>query len=131
MSRSTLPMRYHASVLQRDQRAPGRCFGSNRPTIATEVGRQMTDETGTQRTKAQQIADDLKAAIERGEYAPGARLPGENALATQYGVASLTARRALKILSTEGLIETKRGAGARVISFRPIRRHGIQRLARE
>ncbi|MFE7935502.1 GntR family transcriptional regulator [Streptomyces sp. NPDC057456] len=88
------------------------------------------EATGAQPTKAQQIADELKAAIERGEYAPGARLPGENALAEQYGVASLTARRALKILSTEGLIETKKGAGARVISFEPIRRHGIQRLAR-
>ncbi|WP_445520973.1 GntR family transcriptional regulator [Streptomyces sp. NEAU-174] len=90
----------------------------------------MTDETGAQRTKVQQIADDLKAAIERGEYGPGDRLPGENALATQYGVATLTARRALKILRTEGLVESKRGAGARVLSFRPIRRRGIPRLAR-
>ncbi|MGW2706900.1 GntR family transcriptional regulator [Streptomyces sp. NPDC001340] len=90
----------------------------------------MTDGTGAQPTKAQQIAADLKAAIERGDYGPGDRLPGENALATQYEVASLTARRALMILRTEGLIETKKGAGARVISFRPIRRRGIQRLAR-
>lgn len=88
------------------------------------------DDTGVQRTKAQQIADKLKAAIEQGEYGPGARLPGENVLAEQYEVATLTARRALKILRTEGLIETKQGAGARVISFEPIRRHGIQRLAR-
>ncbi|GGZ22179.1 GntR family transcriptional regulator [Streptomyces olivaceoviridis] len=88
-------------------------------------------ETSAQRTKTQQIADDLKAAIERGDYEPGDRLPGENTLASQYGVATLTARRALRILRTEGLVETKKGAGARVISFRPIRRHGIQRLARE
>ncbi|MGW5284685.1 GntR family transcriptional regulator [Streptomyces collinus] len=87
------------------------------------------DETGTSPTKAQQIADELKAAIERGDYGPGDRLPGENALAEQYDVASLTARRALKILRTEGLIETKKGAGARVISFDPIRRRGLQRLA--
>lgn len=90
----------------------------------------MTDETGAQLTKAQQIAAELKAAIERGDYGPGDRLPGENALATQYSVASLTARRALKLLRTEGLVETKKGAGARVISFHPIRRRGIQRLAR-
>ncbi|WP_043479836.1 GntR family transcriptional regulator [Streptomyces collinus] len=88
------------------------------------------DET-TPPTKAQQIADELKAAIERGDYRPGDRLPGENTLAEQYDVASLTARRALKILRTEGLIETKRGAGARVISFDPIRRRGLQRLAHE
>ncbi|MFZ4277889.1 GntR family transcriptional regulator [Streptomyces arboris] len=91
----------------------------------------MTSETGTQRPKYQRIADDLKAAIEAGEYGPGDRLPGEGALAAQYDVATLTARQALKILRTEGLVETKRGAGARVISFRPIRRHGIQRLKQE
>ncbi|MEU1516272.1 GntR family transcriptional regulator [Streptomyces sp. NPDC005811] len=93
----------------------------------------MTDEAGAQRTKVQQIADDLKAAIERGDdgFRPGDRLPGENALAAQYGVASLTARRALKVLSTEGLVESKKGAGARVLSFQPIRRRGIPRLASE
>jgi GntR family transcriptional regulator len=89
----------------------------------------MADEAGAQRTKVQQIADDLKAAIERGDYEPGDRLPGENTLAAQYGVASLTARRALRLLSTEGLVESKKGAGARVLSFRPIRRRGIPRLA--
>ncbi|MGW0836514.1 GntR family transcriptional regulator [Streptomyces prunicolor] len=91
----------------------------------------MTDETGAQLTKAQQIAAELKAAIERGDYRAGDRLPGETALAAQHGVADLTARRAMKILRTEGLIETKKGAAARVVSFRPIRRRGIQRLARD
>ncbi|MFF8910951.1 GntR family transcriptional regulator [Streptomyces olivaceoviridis] len=91
----------------------------------------MASETGAQRPKYQRIADDLKAAIEAGEYGPGDRLPGESALAAQYEVAVLTARQALKILRIEGLVETKKGAGARVIEFRPIRRHGIQRLARE
>ncbi|MFD5557828.1 GntR family transcriptional regulator [Streptomyces sp. NPDC127068] len=91
----------------------------------------MASETGAQRPKYQRIADDLKAAIESGEYGPGDRLPGESALAAQHEVAILTARQALKILRIEGLVETKKGAGARVIEFRPIRRHGIQRLARE
>ncbi|MFE2586681.1 GntR family transcriptional regulator [Streptomyces sp. NPDC059378] len=90
----------------------------------------MTEETGAQPTKAEQIADALRTAIEHGDYGPGDRLPGENALAEQHGVATLTARRALGILRTEGLIETKKGAGARVVSFTPIRRRGIQRLAR-
>ncbi|MFD0009033.1 GntR family transcriptional regulator [Streptomyces sp. NPDC127178] len=90
----------------------------------------MASDTGPQRPKYQRIADDLKAAIETGEFGPGDRLPGESALAEQYGVAALTARQALKILRVEGLVESKKGAGARVISFRPIRRHGIQRLAR-
>lgn len=87
----------------------------------------MASETGAQRPKYQRIADDLKAAIESGEYGPGDRLPGESALAAQYEVAVLTARQALKILRIEGLVETKKGAGARVIQFRPVRRHGSPR----
>ncbi|MET7852941.1 GntR family transcriptional regulator [Streptomyces avermitilis] len=91
----------------------------------------MASENGPQRPKYQRIADDLREAIAAGQYRPGDRLPGESALAEQYDVATLTARQALKILRVEGLVETKRGAGARVVSFRPIRRRGIQRLARD
>lgn len=94
----------------------------------------MTSETEKQppqQPKYRRIADDLKAAIESGEYDPGDRLPGESALAAQYDVAVLTARQALKVLRIEGMVETKKGAGARVVEFRPIRRHGIKRLARE
>ncbi|MFF3208348.1 GntR family transcriptional regulator [Streptomyces sp. NPDC002962] len=91
----------------------------------------MTDETGPRRTKVQQIVEELKAAIERGDYQPGDRLPGETALAAQHGVAGLTARRALKVLHTEGLVESKKGAGARVLDFRLIRRRGIPRLAND
>ncbi|MER6466436.1 GntR family transcriptional regulator [Streptomyces sp. NPDC001228] len=89
------------------------------------------DQTSAQPTKAQQIADDLKAAIERGDYGAGDRLPGEKALAEQHEVAGLTARAALKILQTEGLIEMRKGASPRVMSFELIRRHGIKRLARD
>ncbi|MER0443195.1 GntR family transcriptional regulator [Streptomyces sp. Edi4] len=90
----------------------------------------MAGETGAELPKYWRIADDLKAAIEAGDYRPGDRLPGETALAGQYGVASLTARQALKLLRSEGLVETKKGASARVAAFRPIRRHGIPRVAR-
>ncbi|WP_331757519.1 GntR family transcriptional regulator (plasmid) [Streptomyces sp. NBC_01650] len=91
----------------------------------------MAKETGSQLPKYRRIADDLKAAIEAGEYGPGDRLPGENALAAQYGVAALTARQALRTLKNQGLAESRKGAGVFVQSFRPIRRHGIQRLARD
>lgn len=89
------------------------------------------DPPKRQPAKFQRIADDLKAAIERGDYGPEERLPGETALAAQYGVAALTARQALRLLRTEGLVDSRRGSGPRVRAFRPIRRHGIQRLTRE
>ncbi|WP_030990045.1 GntR family transcriptional regulator [Streptomyces sp. NRRL WC-3744] len=91
----------------------------------------MAGGKGSEQPRYLQIADELKAAIERGEYRPGDRLPGENALAPQYGVAVMTARRALRALTNEGLAESRKGAGVFVQAFRPIRRRGIQRLAQD
>jgi GntR family transcriptional regulator len=99
--------------------------------IASEVRRHMAGGKGSEQPRYLQIADELKAAIERGDYRPGDRLPGENALAPQYGVAVMTARRALRALTNEGLAEARKGAGVFVQAFRPIRRRGIQRLAQD
>jgi GntR family transcriptional regulator len=78
-----------------------------------------------------QIAAELRSAIERGEYPPGTRLPGENALMQEYGVARMTARQALAVLINEGLAVSRKGAGVFVRTFRPIVRNGIARLAAE
>jgi GntR family transcriptional regulator len=90
----------------------------------------MAEESGAE-PKYLQIADALKAAIELGEYGPGDRLPGENVLAPQYGVSPMTARRALRVLTSQGLAESRKGAGFFVQAFHPIRRRGIQRLAHD
>ncbi|GAA1316256.1 GntR family transcriptional regulator (plasmid) [Streptomyces sp. NBC_00053] len=90
----------------------------------------MTGGTSKQ-PKYRQIADTLRAAIDAGEYQPGDRLPGENPLAAEHDVAVMTARQALNALKTEGLVESRKGAGFFVRSFRPIRRRSISRLARE
>lgn len=75
------------------------------------------------------IADDLRAEIDRGAYAPGDRLPGENDLMARYGVARMTARTALAVLQAEGLTMARKGAGVFVREFHPIRRHSVERLA--
>lgn len=87
--------------------------------------------SGKRQPKYQRIAAALRAAIEGGEYGPGDRLPGENDLMAAYGVARMTARQALGTLQNEGIAEARKGAGVFVRSFRPLRRRGIQRLARE
>ncbi|MFD7808625.1 GntR family transcriptional regulator [Streptomyces cellulosae] len=87
--------------------------------------------TDDRRPKYQRIADSLREAIRSGEYGPGDRLPGENDLMAEYGVARMTARQAIGVLRDEGIAEARKGAGVFVRSFRPIRRRGIQRLARE
>ncbi|PXA79187.1 GntR family transcriptional regulator [Auritidibacter ignavus] len=57
----------------------------------------------------QHIADTLRDRVDSGELVPGDRLPSETALAAEFGVARITARQALDILRSEGLIESKRG----------------------
>ncbi|MFD9517952.1 GntR family transcriptional regulator [Streptomyces sp. NPDC059979] len=86
----------------------------------------------TEQPKYREIADALREAIREGEYGPGDRLPGENPLAAQYGVAVMTARQALRALKAEGLVESRKGAGFFVLSgFKPIRRRSVARLARQ
>jgi len=58
-----------------------------------------------------QIAAILRGRIERGEYAPGQRLPGINDLMGEYGVAHLTANKALRLLVDEGLAVLSPGRG--------------------
>jgi len=81
--------------------------------------------------KYQRIADALREAIQAGEFGPGQRLPGENDLMATYNVARMTARQALGVLQSEGLTESRKGAGVFVRDFKPLRRRGIQRLSGE
>ena len=76
------------------------------------------------------IAAGLREAVESGQYLPGARLPGENDVMRDHGVARGTARQALAQLVNWGLAETRKGSGIYVRDFRPIVREGISRLGR-
>lgn len=58
-----------------------------------------------------QIADRVQAAITSGAYPPGQKLPSEAELRETYGVARMTARRALEHLRDEGVIESRPGIG--------------------
>ena len=49
-----------------------------------------------------QIADQLRALIAAGEYAPGSRLPPERDLALQLAVSRPSVREALIALEVEG-----------------------------
>jgi DNA-binding GntR family transcriptional regulator len=56
-----------------------------------------------------QVAEDLAARIDRGELT--GRLPAERDLASEYGVAYGTIRRAMEVLRERGLVETVHGRG--------------------
>lgn len=76
------------------------------------------------------IAEELRAKVTSGELRDGDQLPGENALMERHGVARATARQALRVLIDEGLAVARRGSGVYVRQFRPLHRHGSNRLAR-
>jgi DNA-binding GntR family transcriptional regulator len=63
-----------------------------------------TVEANDPRTPSVQIADDLRARIDSGEFAAGVRLPSIRDLATEYGVAPMTAQGALQRLREERLV---------------------------
>lgn len=63
------------------------------------------------------IAQDLAAAIGRGVYQPGERLPSEHVLAQQFGVNRHTIRRSLADLGQRGLVRSTQGLGTFVETF--------------
>lgn len=66
---------------------------------------------------------DVKAAIlgriRGGELVPGDTVPGEAALAGEFGCARLTVNRALRELAEAGVVERRRKAGTRVLDPSP------------
>lgn len=64
------------------------------------------------------VADQLRAAILRGDYREGESLPSENALALQFGVNRTTLRDALNELEHLGMLDRRQGSRARVLDWR-------------
>lgn len=67
----------------------------------------------------QQIAAELRAAIDRGEYPVGSVLPSEGELVTRYGVARGTVRQAIAVLEQDGVVATRQGARRTVLGSVP------------
>ena len=61
-----------------------------------------------------QIADQLRAAIQAGEWQLGDRIPAERDLAKQLGVSRPSVREALIALEVEGFVEVRTGSGVYV-----------------
>ena len=58
-----------------------------------------------------QIADQIAALIDRGEFSPGARLPAERELASVLGVSRTSVREAIICLELSGRVEVRVGTG--------------------
>ena len=70
----------------------------------------MAGSAGISRTE--QTADKLISMIMIEHlFAPGEKLPNEEALSKELGVSRVTLREAIRVLGAQGLVETKRGIG--------------------
>ena len=57
------------------------------------------------------VADSLRTDIESGAYGDGGLLPSEAAIGARFEVSRVTVRKALEVLRSEGLVESRQGLG--------------------
>lgn len=78
-----------------------------------------------------EIAEELRARIERGQYRPGDRIPSESEVMAEFEAGRETVTKALRVLRDQGLTVGGQGKPATVRDFKPIRRHANERLSRD
>ena len=79
---------------------------------------QITIDNADHRPIYQQVADEIKGLIARGDLGEGATLPPVRQLAADLGVNMNTIATAYGELQNEGLIAVRHGSGATVTSRR-------------
>ncbi len=82
-------------------------------------------------TGYRELAAILREAIQQGQYTPGATLPKQDELATQYAVNVKTVRNAVALLEAEGLVTPIRRRGTVVRQRPPMRRLGVERYSKQ
>ena len=75
------------------------------------------------------VSSALRQRMDAGLYEPGARIPTVGELAAEFGVSTITVRRAIRDLSLEGRLTGRQGLGVFVTRrqriMRLLRAHGI------
>lgn len=91
-----------------------------------EVGDTRTGAGGG--SKFEHALERLRAGMEDGTYPAGASLPPQRQLVDELQVSRDTLRRVLARLSEEGLVETRRGSGTRVLGAQRARPRGAGKV---
>jgi GntR family transcriptional repressor for pyruvate dehydrogenase complex len=81
----------------------------------------------------ERVVEQIEQAIVEGDLQPGARLPSERDLMTQFGVSRSTIREALRVLQSNGLVRSRPGdpRGPEVLGVSAVNLHNsMNRLAR-
>lgn len=79
----------------------------------------MTRRNAVARKAHEVVAHQLRQRIVNGELAAGDRLPPEDELTVQFGIARTTLREALRVLESQGLIAIRRGRGGGPVVTHP------------
>lgn len=70
----------------------------------------------------QQIAADIASKIVNGHYLVGEKIYARSSIASQYGVSSETARRAICVLSDMQIVDSTKGSGVIITSLENARK---------
>jgi DNA-binding FadR family transcriptional regulator len=91
----------------------------------------MTNQTSRRvRQRAHElVAAEIRQQIVRGELVAGQRLPPEEALTEQFGIARTTLREALRVLESQGLLKIRRGRNGGPVVTHPDLRPAADALA--
>jgi DNA-binding FadR family transcriptional regulator len=84
-----------------------------------EVSMSANQKNADPRRLYQQVAEQIRGVIERGNYGPGSRLPPERELAAQLGVSRPSLREALIALEIQGQVEIRMSSGVYVCAEPP------------
>ncbi|WP_304452651.1 GntR family transcriptional regulator [Nocardiopsis sp. YSL2] len=81
------------------------------------------------KARYKQVAELLRDAIKRGDYAAGSTLPSQPELAREYDLNQSSISRAMAMLRAEGLIRTEHGKGSVVLEVPTVKR--VRRIDRD
>ncbi|WP_433147016.1 winged helix-turn-helix domain-containing protein [Actinomadura nitritigenes] len=82
------------------------------PSISDDIEFFHDLASDDSRPPSKQIADQIRSAIQSGRLPPYTKLPSQNELSSRYGVARETVKSALRQLSSEKLIVSRKGSGS-------------------
>lgn len=108
------------SGLPRRTRSPQRRSSSAQGSSAAMLSPVARSSKGANAYVPQyvRIRDEITRRIEAGELKQGERIPSLREMGDEFGVSSITARRALLDLLNEGIVERRGGIGAFVTGVR-------------
>ncbi|MFF5277533.1 GntR family transcriptional regulator [Streptomyces sp. NPDC000133] len=79
-----------------------------------------SDSRATTAPRIHEIASNLRARIDAGEFPPGSKLPSTRELSEQYAISAQAIARVVSLLKGDGLVEGRQGAGVFVRTWRPL-----------